>query len=156
MICNCYRQQLAAIWECFSHQQTLNLNTNTLWVGAATSTTISGKWMKRERNSPPEQKISCPFVCRVRELTNCPLVIGSPMPLSCCRAWNGSSWTSLLRVSRTLTYFYNPSFYNRRAYACRCVLEQDTEPQNAPDVLVGTLHGSHHCINVCMNYCKSP
>ena len=26
---------------------------------------------------------------------------------------------------------------------CRSVLEQDTEPQTAPDVLVGTLHGSH-------------
>ena len=34
--------------------------------------------------------------------------------------------------------------------ACRSVLWQDTEPQTAPDVLVGFLHGSHHhqCINV--------
>ena len=28
--------------------------------------------------------------------------------------------------------------------ACWSVLGQDTEPQTAPDVLVGTLHGSHH------------
>ena len=35
--------------------------------------------------------------------------------------------------------------------ACRSVLEQDTEPQIAPDV--GTLHGSlsHQCMNVCVN-----
>ena len=40
--------------------------------------------------------------------------------------------------------------------ACWSVLGQDTEPQTAPDVLVGTLHGSHRhqCMNVCMN--KSP
>ena len=33
---------------------------------------------------------------------------------------------------------------------------RDTEPQTTPDVLVTTLHGSHHhqCMNVCMNYCK--
>ena len=31
-------------------------------------------------------------------------------------------------------------------------------PETAPYVLVGTLHGSHchQCMNVCMNYCKSP
>ena len=36
-------------------------------------------------------------------------------------------------------------------------LDRDTEPQTAPDVLIGTLHGSHchQCMNVCMNYCKS-
>ena len=36
--------------------------------------------------------------------------------------------------------------------ACRSVLGQDTAPQTAPDVVVGTLHGSHHhqCVNVCM------
>ena len=30
-------------------------------------------------------------------------------------------------------------------------------PQTVPDVLVGTLHGSHrhHCLNVCINCCKS-
>ena len=41
--------------------------------------------------------------------------------------------------------------------ACRSVLGQDTEPQAAPHVLVGTLHCSHHhqCINLCMNYFKS-
>ena len=35
--------------------------------------------------------------------------------------------------------------------ACRSILEQDSPP----DVLVGTLHGSHRhqCMNVCMNYC---
>ena len=33
--------------------------------------------------------------------------------------------------------------------ACRSVLGQDTEPQTAPDVLVDTLHGSHH--HQCMN-----
>ena len=40
---------------------------------------------------------------------------------------------------------------------CPSVLGQDTEPQTAPDALVGTLHGSHHhqCMNVCVNYCKS-
>ena len=41
--------------------------------------------------------------------------------------------------------------------ACGSVLGQDTEPQAAPHVLVGTLHCSHHhqCISVCMNYFKS-
>ena len=34
--------------------------------------------------------------------------------------------------------------------ACRSVLGQDIEPQTAPDVLVGTLHGSHH--HQCMMY----
>ena len=36
---------------------------------------------------------------------------------------------------------------------CQSVLGHNTEPQTAPDVLVGTLHGSHHlqCMNVCMN-----
>ena len=40
---------------------------------------------------------------------------------------------------------------------CRSVLGQHTEPQTAPDVLVITLHGSHHhqCMNVCMNYWKT-
>ena len=40
-------------------------------------------------------------------------------------------------------------------FAC-CVLGQDAEPQNAPDVLVCTLHGSHHHHHVYtfMNYCK--
>ena len=35
---------------------------------------------------------------------------------------------------------------------CRSVLGQDTEPQTAPEVLVGTLRGSHHhqCMNVYM------
>ena len=37
--------------------------------------------------------------------------------------------------------------------ACWSVLGQDTEPQTAPDVLVGTLHVSHHL--QCINYCKS-
>ena len=38
------------------------------------------------------------------------------------------------------------------------VLRQDTEPPTAPDVLVGTLHGSHHhqCMNICMNYNYNP
>ena len=41
---------------------------------------------------------------------------------------------------------------------CPEVQVQDTEPQIAPDGLVGTLHGSHHhqCRNVCMNHCESP
>ena len=32
----------------------------------------------------------------------------------------------------------------------------DSEPQTAPDVLVGILHGNNHqqCMNVCVNYCK--
>ena len=36
-------------------------------------------------------------------------------------------------------------------------LALDTKPQTAPDVLVGTLHNSHHHqrMYVCMNYCKS-
>ena len=40
--------------------------------------------------------------------------------------------------------------------ACRSVLRHDTESQTAPDVLVSTLHGSHHhnCMNGCMNNCK--
>ena len=33
-------------------------------------------------------------------------------------------------------------------------LGKDTEPQAAPDVLVGTLNGSHR--HQCMNYCKCP
>ena len=32
--------------------------------------------------------------------------------------------------------------------ACPSVLGQDPEPQTAPDVLVGILHGSHQCMNV--------
>ena len=40
--------------------------------------------------------------------------------------------------------------------ACWSVFGQDTEPQTAPDVLVGTLHGSHcsHFMTVCMKFCK--
>ena len=42
--------------------------------------------------------------------------------------------------------------------ACRGVLGQDTEPQTASDVLVGTLHGSHHhrCMNVWITVCQMP
>lgn len=41
--------------------------------------------------------------------------------------------------------------------ACRGALGQTTEPQAAPDMLVGTLDGSHLniCMDVCVNYCKS-
>ena len=41
-------------------------------------------------------------------------------------------------------------------FALVCTLKQDTEPQTAPDVLDGTLHGSHHhqCMNECINYYK--
>ena len=36
------------------------------------------------------------------------------------------------------------------------VFGQDTEPQTAPEVLVGTLHGSHRqkYMKACMKYCK--
>ena len=34
----------------------------------------------------------------------------------------------------------------------RSVLGQDTEPQTAPDVLIGTLHGGYHY--QCMNYSR--
>ena len=36
---------------------------------------------------------------------------------------------------------------------CQSILEQDTEPQIAPDELVSTLHGSffHQCMNKCVN-----
>ena len=36
---------------------------------------------------------------------------------------------------------------------CQSVLGEDTEPQTAPDVLVSTLHGSHHhqCMYVCVS-----
>ena len=50
---------------------------------------------------------------------------------------------------------YGSSMVRFPCSACQRVLGQDTEPQTAPDVLVGTLHGSHQhqCMNVCMNYC---
>ena len=41
----------------------------------------------------------------------------------------------------------------RASYPKVNVLGQNTEPQTAPDVLVGTLHGSHR--HQCMNYYNS-
>ena len=37
--------------------------------------------------------------------------------------------------------------------ACWGVTGQDAEPRTAPDMLVGTLHGSHR--HQCINYCES-
>ena len=45
---------------------------------------------------------------------------------------------------------------HQKVAGCPSVFGQGTEPQTAPDVLVGTLPCSHlyQCMNVCMNYCK--
>ena len=55
-------------------------------------------------------------------------------------------WSQRLVIGRSLVQF--------PWSACQSVPGQDTEPQTTPDVLVGTLHGSHHhqCMNVCVNY----
>ena len=66
--------------------------------------------------------------------------------------WAGVALGQHLVIGRLLVRFPTIPWY-----ACQSVLGQDTEAQTAPDVLVGSLHGSRHhqCVNVCMNYCKS-
>ena len=46
--------------------------------------------------------------------------------------------------------------FDSRGLHVENALWQDIEPQIAPDVLVGTLHGSHsrQCMYVCMHYCQ--
>ena len=62
---------------------------------------------------------------------------------------------SLMDVSRgrASVLLSEPRWFDSPGLACWSVPGQDTEPQTAPEVLVGTLQAAH--CHQCMNYCKS-